>query len=92
LRKSLIVAVLAAPLVTVLLTGSAEAQEGTLRMIGQGGELCSLWTALRENKLEVAASGVEQWVLGFLSGVGYGSVGYDPQLNPLRGVEDAGAV
>ncbi|MGA8195347.1 MAG: hypothetical protein WB902_18475 [Acetobacteraceae bacterium] len=44
--------------------------------IGKGTDSCGNWTAARH---ELQASGVEQWFLGFLSGVGFDAVdGTDP--------------
>jgi hypothetical protein len=51
-------------LAAVLMTGSAVAQEKTSQMIGQGGVVCNVWTALRENKLNLAASGARSGFSG----------------------------
>jgi hypothetical protein len=69
-----------------LLISSAEAaQPGSYNMLGVGTISCGAWTASRR---EGRASLSEQWILGFLSGVGYEAGGGD---NPLNGV-DADAV
>lgn len=58
-------------------------------LIGQGNQSCGTWTAARRER---NALGHEQWVVGFLSGVGYmGLTGGGLPYNPLRGV-DADAV
>jgi hypothetical protein len=49
-----------------LMTGSVEAQAG--HMIGLGGNSCGSWTASRRGN---AAELSQQWVLGFLSGLGW---------------------
>jgi hypothetical protein len=44
--------------------------------IGKGTDSCGNWTAARH---DLQSSGVEQWFLGFLSGVGFDAVdGTDP--------------
>jgi hypothetical protein len=68
-------------LAVALLAGSAQAADYNL--IGAGVALCDTWTASRHDH---QATAYEQWVLGFLSGVG--SAG---RSNPLRG-QDANAV
>jgi hypothetical protein len=73
-------AVLAAALV-----GSAPAIG--YNMIGSGTDSCGTWTALRHQS-EPAAMQPGQWILGFLSGVGYMDLG---ELDPLNRM-DARAV
>jgi hypothetical protein len=84
---SVIGILLACPFLTAaLLISSAEAaQPGTYNLLGLGTISCGTWTAWRR---EGRASLPEQWILGFLSGVGYEGGGGD---NPLNGV-DADAV
>lgn len=53
--------------------------------IGMGTDSCGTWTAARH---DLHASGVEQWFLGFLSGVGFDAV---DGTDPLRRL-DAAAV
>jgi hypothetical protein len=73
-------------LTAALLISSAEAaQLGNYNLLGSGTISCGTWTALRR---QGQASLPEQWILGFLSGVGYEGGGRD---NPLSGV-DADAV
>jgi hypothetical protein len=54
-----------------------------MAVIGVGLLSCGNWTAARRSGV---ASGPEQWVLGFLSGVGIADAGYDP----LRSVDAEG--
>jgi hypothetical protein len=71
-------------LTVALMTGSAEAAEGPI-FNGLGVLSCGTWTDARRDR---QAFGYEQWVLGFLSGIGYtGWMNY----NPLNGL-DANAV
>jgi hypothetical protein len=74
--------------IAALLISSAEAaQPGNYNAIGSGAAIsCGSWTALRR---QGQASLPEQWILGFLSGVGYEGVAGGE--NPLNGV-DADAV
>jgi hypothetical protein len=75
--------ILAAVLVASLLIGPAEAQGFTYS--GQGTLSCGTWMVDRR---EGMASGPQQWVSGFLSGVGFAlaSKNYDP----LHGVDADG--
>jgi len=67
-------------LVCVILAGmvpaladAAEKLPGDYTAIGLGGASCGTWTSRR--RLEgIRRTGYEQWVLGFLSGIGYASV------------------
>jgi hypothetical protein len=63
------------------MSGGANAQE-TYQGIGAGNSPCKTWTALRQEGHAVIG---EQWVLGFLSGVGYASA--QTGVDPLKGVE-----
>jgi hypothetical protein len=51
-------------------------------LIGQGTLDCGNWTTLRQGR---QALGLEQWVVGFLSGIGY--EGETHGDNPLKGVD-----
>lgn len=51
--------------------------------VGLGSASCGAWTTLRQNR---QSDGAEQWVLGFLSGVGFSISAADP----LRGVDGFG--
>jgi hypothetical protein len=51
-------------------------------LIGQGTLACGTWTTLRQDR---QALGLEQWVLGFLSGVGYEGESHGD--NPLKGID-----
>lgn len=73
-------------LAVALMTSSAGA--GSYSFIGQGGASCGTWIAVRRER---AASGFEQWILGFLSGVGAEGNVVGSQTNPLNGI-DADAV
>src|ERR1022692_423848 len=55
-------------------------QGKTAHIIGQGTQSCGTWTAARAAQ---AAFTHEQWVLGYLSGVGFAVVdrGIDPLVN-----------
>jgi hypothetical protein len=58
----------------------AQASGGQYHEIGSGTASCGAWTADRHQLANRALSD-EEWVLGFLSGVGY--IGYD-SANPLN--------
>jgi hypothetical protein len=75
-------------LAVALMTVSAEAQQGSVPMLGYGLSSCGTWTAERRDKM---ASWPEQWILGFLSGVGWEGGAYPSGPIPLIGV-DAQAV
>jgi hypothetical protein len=52
------------------------APDAAYTAIGKGTDSCGNWTSARH---DLRASGVEQWFLGFLSGVGFDAVdGTDP--------------
>jgi hypothetical protein len=76
---------LCAALAVALMSGSAEAQQGEYSMIGQGTLSCGTWTAYRRNQ---SALGIQQWVLGFLSGVGFASAQFG--RDPLNEVDAQG--
>jgi hypothetical protein len=72
-------------LAVVLTAGSAEA--GMYNMIGAGVSSCGVWIAdRRDGGSSPAALQDEEWVLGFLPGVGYGTA----SLNPLNGMDAEG--
>ena len=52
---------------------------------GRGALTCESWTAARRNPNGLDASLNEQWVVGFLSGIGFMALG---ELDPLHGVDD----
>ena len=56
--------------------------------IGNGTGSCGAWTADRRRPMGLVAQAEEQWILGFLSGVGYES---QDTIDPLNNV-DAEAV
>ncbi len=56
-------------------------------LIGAGTDSCGTWTADRSTHPSVRSTQDEQWVLGFLSSIGY----FDPGKDPLNGL-DAEAV
>jgi hypothetical protein len=51
---------------------------------GRGALTCESWTAARRNSSRPEAGLNEQWVVGFLSGIGFMALG---ELDPLRGVD-----
>jgi hypothetical protein len=65
----------------VLMAGAAEARAQKSSLMGQGSLTCGTWTAWRRDGL---ALGPQQWVLGFLSGIG---VMGESDLNPLNDVD-----
>jgi hypothetical protein len=64
-------------LIAALGLGRVEAQPATSHVIGQGTNSCGMWTSSRKGR---QAFGMEQWILGFLSGVAetVNVTGYDP--------------
>ena len=76
---------LPAALVTALMSGPAEAYT----VAGLGNSSCGTWTAARR---EQRAVGYEQWILGFLNGIGFKGVSASASGgDPLNGL-DADAV
>ena len=69
-------------LVVCLMARPAEA--GYLA-IGRGNGSCGAWTTTRRAQ---QAQGYEQWILGFLSGVGW--QGAQSGINPLNGLDANG--
>ncbi len=61
-----------------LMTSAAEAQ--TYQGVGKGKSSCGTWTADRRHR---QSNLDEQWILGFLSGIGYKSQSFDP----LKGMD-----
>ena len=71
-------------LVALSLTGEAAAQQVHIAGVGMGS--CGVWAeARRLNKAEM----LEQWVVGFLSGVAVGAAG---KLDPLHGTDFQGVI
>jgi hypothetical protein len=75
-------------IIAILMSSSAEAQMMTY-MIGAGMDSCGTWTADRRNPRSSDAQQDQQWVLGFLSGIGYQG---DINLNPLNGMDANGVL
>jgi hypothetical protein len=85
MRKVLIAAIAA----VALLAGSAEADTA---LLGLGSSSCGTWTAARNGG---NAWGYEQWVLGFLTGIGSAAPNIKAlggTLDPLRGTDYAGVL
>ena len=59
------------------MTGMAEARAQKFSLMGQGSLVCGTWTAWRRDGLSL---GPQQWVLGFLSGIGLMG---EADVNPL---------
>jgi hypothetical protein len=55
-----------------MVTTAACAQSAPSWLGGAGATQCAKWLAERENKASVLASGLEGWVLGFVSGANAG--------------------
>jgi hypothetical protein len=66
--------------VSLLLGGAAP---GKYSMIGAGASSCGRWVADRSGQNLYDKVSDEQWVVGFLSGVGYESSGPDNPLNDI---------
>lgn len=81
-KPALLVALIAA---TVLLLPS---HASGYSMLGSGGASCKTWTAARSAPPGLDVAMQQQWLLGFLSGIGSMVLG---ELDPLRGL-DADAV
>jgi hypothetical protein len=65
------------------LSTSAEAAE--FQEIGLGLSSCASWTEARSDQAKLASDMYQQWVVGFLSGVGYTGI-----ANPLLGMDADG--
>jgi hypothetical protein len=63
-------------------SAAAQPSEG-VHLIGTGSYSCGSWTAWRR---EGRAQLLEQWILGFLTGVGFARVNLDG-IDPLNGVD-----
>jgi hypothetical protein len=70
---------LSAVLAAALMTDLAEAE---FDAIGLGTLSCGRWTTERQDRKAFA---LEQWIFGFLSGVGF--VGAPSETNPLNGTD-----
>jgi opacity protein-like surface antigen len=78
---------LPAALAVVLLSASAQAAE--YNEIGGGvSSSCGRWTEARSNQAKAFAYMYQQWVVGFLSGIGYAGVEFG--ADPLRGMDADG--
>jgi hypothetical protein len=73
---------LSVALAIALITDSAEA----FKIIGAGVDSCGTWTADRRQQSGAALQD-EQWVVGFLSGIGYRG---DDDSDPLKGMDAQG--
>jgi hypothetical protein len=71
--------------IVVLMMGFGEAEE-LVAIGGMGSQSCGTWTAGRRDR---QALGSEQWILGFLSGIGYVSL-VPNGTNPLEGTDAKG--
>ena len=76
-----------AGLALIMISGSGRAflQNGYFDAVGQGNSSCGAWTAARSGGV-VRALGFEQWVLGFISGIGSARA----DANPLNGMDADG--
>src|ERR1700677_611191 len=62
---------------------------------GVGNDSCGTWTTVRRQRSVGKAWGYEQWVIGYLSGLGFGATVFymnahnpgDEPINPLHGVD-----
>ena len=72
-------------LVSAFSIGSARAQEYTA--IGAGADSCGTWTANRSSPNGNERIAGDQWVLGFLSGIGFMG---DMTIDPLNGMDAQG--
>lgn len=68
-------------LTPVLYTSSARAG---IQVLGGGAVTCGAWTAERADRRAANWYGLGQWVLGFLTGVGWGT---REAQDPLRGLD-----
>jgi hypothetical protein len=69
-------------LLTALAVLCVDGRAHAYNLVGQGTLDCGNWTTLRQGR---QALGLEQWVVGFLSGIGY--EGETHGDNPLKGVD-----
>ncbi len=76
----------ACTVVCAMLLGGAAAP-GDYSLIGVGTNSCGAWTSDRSSQFPHLAIAEEQWVLGFLSGMGFEASGKD---DPLNGVDAQG--
>lgn len=74
-------------LAAVLVTGTAEARDTFAGWTGAGSISCGAWSAARRDRV---AQATEQWLLGFLTGVAYGSMAASGP-NPLAFTDPEGA-
>ena len=83
---------LLAALIVSLFAGNAGAadakHEGNYAVIGLGLNSCDSWTAARLTPQATLAFAEGQWVLAFLSGVGF--MGGETGNNPLNGIDAQG--
>ena len=77
-RVSLIAAMVT---VSVVITDSSAGYS----LSGRGVLTCEAWTAARRDPNRPDAGLNEQWVVGFLSGIGFMALG---ELDPLHGADD----
>jgi hypothetical protein len=76
-------------LVFAALAANGASGQQTYTAIGAGNSSCGAWTMERRPPYDGAALNT-QWVVGFLSGVGF--MGKSEGVDPLRGVVDPNAV
>jgi hypothetical protein len=89
MRKTLLLTVLTAG----LMTGSAEDALARYTAIGAGLDSCGTWTSDRRSPWSADAMQEEQWVLGFLTAIGYTgntNPGAEGNQNPLKGMDANG--
>jgi hypothetical protein len=78
-------------LAMAFLSAPIHADAKQYRMIGLGASSCGTWTANRVRQPNSEDTFMyEQWVLGFLSGVGF--QGTESDINPLNNLTDAQGV
>jgi hypothetical protein len=72
---------------TAVLSVAGARQAFAYHEVGAGVDTCATWTSDRQNPAAAPALQDEQWVLGFLTGIGFaGGVSDDP----LNGMDAAG--
>ena len=84
--RPLLLAVLTTGVLTYATDASA-ADPGNYNALGVGTGSCGSWTAARRNPYGLQTLANQQWVLGFLSGIGFMGAGVS---NPLNGVDAEG--